>query len=865
MELLERSQYLEELDHHFRAVETGVGHSVFLTGEAGIGKTSLLHHFLKKVENKATVYFGACDSLFTPRPLGPLFDIAAQIGPDFVDLLKNEKQRSVIFLELIQKFSSISKPVVLVFEDIHWADEATLDLIKFLGRRIYRNKCLFLLTYRDDEIRFGHPLSTMFGQLPAGHFTKIPLDRFSEDVVERMAVKKGFESGHKLFTLTGGNPFYVMEILESKNTKIPDSVKDSVLTVFYSQSELKQNLWEYLSILPSGIDLKIAKPIADKFPNCMEECMATGVIVIRSGYLFFKHELFRLAIEEALSPLRKRTLHKEMLGILQSETCLANLSQIVHHAKFADERSLVARNAPQAAREAAAVGAHNEACKLYATAIEYSEKDDPSLVDLYEKHAYECYLTNQSTAGIASLEKALEIWRKRKVNLKEGDTLRFLSRLWWFEADYEKAIHLAKQSIEILENGFPTRERAQAYSNISQLYMLGDNDEKAVFWGNKAIELAGRMNDVEILSHALNNVGSVLLRNPASEREGEEKLKESLRIALENEYGEHVARAYTNLSSTFLLTRRYAKALEMFTVGIRYCEEKDLTVWGDYMLSSKSQLLLEVGQWESCKHIAFHSSCNINPIIRIPSLTSLAKIEMRRGNVEEAKRLIEDARMLAKHTNEAQRIIPYLTAALELSWICGHPVDLAEIRKAEETLFSRKNNSWYYTRFAYWLHKCGIAENTDSKVEYLGPFEHEYQAKWKEAGALWKKLGCPYEEALALIESDLEDQRLGFRILEGLGASATSEMLRTKLKLKGSKNIPRGPHESTRKNPAQLTTRQVEILCLLQHGAQNKEIADKLFISPKTVDHHISAILAKLAVNSRAKAVLEARKLEIIK
>jgi DNA-binding CsgD family transcriptional regulator len=868
MELLERGNYVDDLAAHYRQVQGGSGHTVFLMGEAGIGKTSLVDYFIKKIDNTAVIYAGACDSLFTPRPLGPLFDIAPKVGPAFIELLRNEKDRSLIFAALVQKLSATGKPVVLVFEDIHWADEATIDLIKFLARRIYHHSCLFLLTYRDDEIQARHPLAAIFGELPPEHFSKVPLKRFSREMVDQLAVKKGLASGQQLFTLTGGNPFYVMEILRSDESLIPERVKDSILTLYHAREDDTKKLWEFLSILPSShIEPRIAKHIEQHFSNCIDECISHGVIVQRPGHLSFKHELFRLAIEESLSPYRRRSLHRQMLDIMQASTTDSQfLSQLVHHARYADERELVAKIAPQAARQAAAVGAHREAVKLYATAIEYTDQHDPALVELYERHAYECYLTYQLSAAIASQEKALEIWRARKNSLKEGDTLRFLSRLWWFTANQKKAIEFAQQSVEVLENGFPTRERAWAYSNFSQITMLAEDYESTLLWGNKAIDLATRLEDDEILSHALNNVGNMLLKMPASEKEGEKMVNKSLALAWEKGYVEHVARAYVNKISSFILTRRYEKAMATFELGFKYCDERDLDFLSYYMLFCKAQVLLETGKWDEAEAIARRLLPNPHHrIVKMGTLATLAKLTMRRGNFEEAGILIDEAKSLAWPTHEAQRIIPVLTAALELAWLSGGPVPIDEIREAEITLFYQKNHSWHYTSLAYWMHKCGLQENEAAPVEYTEPYNLQRSGHWKEAAERWREIGCPYEQALALFEGDDEHQRQTFQILHALGGGVTSEKLRSNLKERGVRNIPRGPHESTRKNPAMLTDRQLEILNLLKEGAPNKVIADKLFISPKTVDHHITAILSKLEVHSRAKAILEAQKLGILK
>jgi len=866
MELVERAAYLNALSEQYQRVVDGTGHTVFLGGEAGVGKTSLVNHFINHIPNKTAVYTGACDSLFTPRPLGPLYDIAAQMGQSLLDLLRHEKDRALIFTSFLQALSASDGPVVLVFEDIHWADEATIDFIKFLARRITRIRCLFLLTYREEEVNFYIPLKALFGELPPGMFTKLSIQRLSREAVDQLAKAKGYDSGDRVYALTAGNPFYVTEILASYSMGIPEKVKDAILTVFHANEETTQALWELLSIMPAGIDFKRAEQVDAQFPKGIEQCLQKGIIINRNGFLFFKHELYRLTIEASMTPYRRKRLHHHMLQILLDEKS-NNLSEIVHHARLADDRATVARLAPQAAREAAAVGAHLQASKLYLTAIEHTESSDEKLVDLYEQHAYECYLTNQIEAAIASQQQALKIWRTRKVKLKEGDTLRFLSRLWWWSgAHREQSLALAHEAIEVLENGFPTRERALAYSNLAQLNMLADDLDNTLHWGNKAIDLARRMDDQEILSHALNNVGAVMLKVGTEVTEGEQMLRQSLDIALQNGFHEHVARAYTNLSFSFVLNRQYKKANAIFDEGLKYCEERDLQSWSFYMLSEKVKILLDTGAWPEAEALAQSLLSNpLQPVAtKIGAIVTLARLRIRTGAFDEARRLLTEGKHIAFQTGEVQRVVPVLVAAMELSWVAGEPLPLEEIKTAEQTMFRRKDHSYHYSLLAYWKQKCGMPSH-DETVVYAGPFRWELKGRWQEAAEAWGEAGCRYEQALAWLEGDEKHQKQGLVLLDELGASATCDMLKLKLKEQGVRNIPRGPRESTRNNPAQLTGRQIEILMLLRDGAPNREIADKLFISPKTVDHHISAILSKLDVTSRAKAVVEAQKLGILK
>jgi len=868
MELLERNTFLADLAGHFEEVESGAGHTVFLFGEAGIGKTSLLNAFAKLIEGRASMYLGACDLLFTPRPLGPLFDIAEQIGGDFKSLLHNEKDRVKIFGALVHTLSQSVKPVVIIFEDIHWADEASFDLIKFLSRRINRLPCLLILSYRDDEIHGKHPLATLFGELPSGNYTKLSLTRFSREIVGRLASEKGPLTGDQLFQLTSGNPFYVMEILShGDRLEIPERVKDAILARFHSRSEQTKAFWEFLSILPSArIEPIIADFVEQDFGNCMDECIAAGIIISRPGYLSFNHELFRKTIEESLPASKRKSLHKRILEILrQGPEGAVSLSQLVHHARYADEHELVAVLAPRAAKEAAAVSAHREAAKLYSIAIDLTRGDSEALAELYEHHAYECYLTYQVSAAIASQQQALTIWRAQGNTIKEGDALRFLSRLWWFAGEHQQAVAFAKAAIDVLENKFrePTKERALAYSNYSQLGMLSEDESGALHWGNKAIELATLLDDQQTLSHALNNVGTTMLKRSSTEAAGEGYLNKSLAIGLEHGFHEHAARSYVNKCYTLMVIKKYARALEVVDVGIKYCEDNDLDFLKYYMLAGKASMLLETGAWDKASQMANELLPNTHHLlVKLVAQGILARLAMRYGEFERAASLIAEIKDPALATREIQRIVPVIAAELELSWLSGQAVDAKEIEDLENSLFATRNNSWFYSDLTYWKKKCGLP--VSQEVQYPPPYAFEMNGDWKSSAELWGEKQAPYEQALALLEGDEDHQRQGFRILDELGATGTAGMFRAKLKLKGARNIPRGPRESTLNNPAQLTDRQIDIVKLLSAGLQNKEIADKLFISPKTVDHHISAILTKLDVSTRAKAVLQAKKLGIL-
>ncbi len=865
MELLERDDYLETIQRLYHLVSSAEGHTVFVMGEAGIGKTALINTFLKQVDNESHIYIGACESLFTPTPLGPLYDIARNLSPDFWELLRTEADRASIFTTLIQELEKSVLPVVLVFEDVHWADEATLDLIKFLTRRIIRFKCLFLLSFREDEVGRHHPLRLVMGELPHQAVTRLHIQPLSKTAVHRLAEKAGF-AGEEVYRLTQGNPFFVNEILASYSQGIPENIKDSVLSVFNRLDPAVKTFWELIAIIPNRIENWLLKKVAPGDMQILETCFQKGILKADDRFVFFKHELFRLAIEGSLSPHRRIMLNKQLLDILlERRNPHIELARLVHHAKNACENETVAKLALEAAPKAASLGAHIEAADFYMTAITYAnDLTSEDEARLYEAHAYECYLTNQILEAINSQKKALELWREKQHKLKEGNALRFLSRLWWFQGNRKQSETFALEAIAVLENESPTRERAWAYSNLAQLKMLSDNLEQAIDWSGKAIDLAHKLEDQEILCHALNNMGAICLTRPDLYQKGETDLNQSLSIALDQKYQEHVARAYTNLGSVYVLTKNYQKAWVTLKDGIAYCEERDLDSWTYYMLSWKARSYLEQGYWEEATTIARDLLKNPRhpSIVRIGALVVLGKLFLRKGE-SGALDLLKEAATLASPTLEAQRIVPVAVALLEYQWIYSNTDEPNEVIELACRLIRQQNNPWYVSELLCWMHRA--TGNLETIDEIVDPYQSEMQGNWQKAARQWQELGCPYEQAIALSVGTEHNQKQALTILNELGGSATSEMLKQKMRVSGVKNIPRGPRPSTRENPAQLTTRQIDVLQLLQKGLHNQEIADKLFISPKTVDHHISAILSKLEVDSRVKAVVEASRLGILK
>ena len=861
MELVERAGFITALQSKFNDLAAGEGHCILVSGEAGIGKTSLVRAFCREKKQDAKVYRGTCDALFAPRPLAPLYDIIWQMGKDGWD----KKDRAGLFNRFFHTLSEEKGAVLIVFEDIHWADEATFDFIKFLARRITRIRCLFILTYRDDEIHALHPLRNMLGQLSPDSFTRMQLPPLSRLVVEQMAREKGY-SGEDVYSISGGNPFYVNEILASYSQGVPENIKDSILSVYSRLEERTKQVWNILSVLPTGFEISYLAQMEPSYAEALAGSLEAKILLLKEGVLFFKHELYRRTIETSLSPFVRIALNKRILDLFrESFEQQQEIERIIHHAKNANDHDLVVQYVPIAARKAAALGAHIEASRLYLSAIEYYQgKDRDKLIQFYEPYAYECYLTNRIKEAIIYQKKSLHIWQEKMDIEKTGSSMWFLSRLWWFDGNRKQAEYYAAGAIEVLNDQPSSRAKAMAFSNMSQLKMLSDQIVECIHWGEKAIVIARELGDEEILSHALNNVGSVQMQVPAYKKKGIDLLRQSLDLALKNSYHEHAARAYTNLGSGAVKIKDYSLARTILQEGILYCEERELDSWKTYMLSCKARLLLETGCWNEAYCLAdmLIKKEGQAPIVKMGALVVAATIKMRKG-AEAVLPMLMEAKSLAFEAMELQRILPALVALLEYEWITGTTcIEKAAIESAIG-LIGQTGNSHINSEFDCWLLK------TRGQKIPLRELAEAYQlatpSSALKAAGLWEQLGCPYEQALALFEGGEAAKKKALSLVHQLGAEAVYEKMKQEMRTSGIKNIPRGIRKTTQSNPALLTDRELGVLQLLKEGLQNKEIGSRLFISAKTVDHHISAILFKLDVNSRTKAVQEAHRLGIIK
>jgi DNA-binding CsgD family transcriptional regulator/tetratricopeptide (TPR) repeat protein len=859
MALLERESELVALHAWLDDVATGAGCIVLVSGEAGIGKTSLLKQFAAEQCKAARVLWGGCEALFTPHPLAPLYDIARQAGGEFPLAIAAATQRDAVFNITIDYLTRAPGPAILIFEDVHWADEATLDLIKFLGRRLQRLGVMLILSYRDDEVGAKHPLRSVIGDLPLSFDRRLPLSPLSGQAVAALARAAGWPA-QRLHEFTCGNPFFVTEVL-AVSDRVPDTVRDAVMGRVARLSDAARAVANVAALIPGKAERWLLDKVAMATGAAVEECLGVGMVALADGSLAFRHELARCAVEEHQPLPQRRDLHAQILDALLNHTGdeIAT-ARLVHHADHAGNSAAVLYYAPLAARRAASLGAHREAAAHYASALRHAGAlPGTERALLFESRSYECYLTDQIVEAIEAREAALALWRNGGNRLKEGDSLRWLSRLSWFNGQRAVAEQSAAQAVEILQGMPPGRELAMAYSNRAQLAALAGDIAPALEWGRKAIDLATALNDKETLSHALNNVGTAKVARLDSS--GLADLDRSLRLALSEGYQEHAARAYCNLASTGVRVRDFARANRYFEAGLAYCDKYDLDSWARYMTAYRAVKHLLQGEWERATEDAqaVIQHPRLAAVTKIPALVALGLVRVRRGDPG-AEATLREAWDLAVPTGEVQRIGPIIAARAEAAWLKGRPQEaLPDLRQACE-LASKRADSWVRGELALWLWRC--SGSTDGLAGIIEPFAAQIAGDWRRSASAWEAIGCPYEAAAALSDGDEETGlRRALDAFERLGAAPMAGILRRKLRANGIRRIARGAQERNRKNPHGLTGRELKVLGLLVQGGRNADIARRLFISEKTVDHHVSAILAKLEVRSRGEAAAAAHRL----
>jgi DNA-binding CsgD family transcriptional regulator len=860
VELLEREDQLAQLDRLLDEARAGSGRMALISGDAGVGKTSLVRAFLARLSASVRVLWGACDPLDAPRPLGPFHDM-----PTIAVSLDGQRGRHDVLSTLFEALGD-TRPTVMVVEDIHWADEPTLDALRFLGRRIDRTSGLVIATYREDDVASAGQLRTVLGDLATApgcrRFAVRPL---TAGGVATLAADKGLDPA-RLYTLTGGNPFFVTEVLAAPGIAVPPTVAHAVLARLARLEASSRQLVDVVALAPRRLEPGIALAVAEVGPQAMDDCLERGVLVLDGRWVGFRHELARLAVESAIPEIRRRRLNVQLLAELE-RAGESDLARLAHHAAAGRDAVSTLRYGPAAAAEASARGAYRAAAEHLGRTIQIVDglpaADEAELLSAWA--AARTPFDDPRTL-LPILERAIDLRREAGDGYGEGRDLTSLARLTRRTGNSESVDRLQAMALARLEQLEPGPDLASCHAAIAIQAVATYRIEECLEHAGLAIDLGRRTGAGKAVTMALDAKAEALTCGRESP-EGTETSEENIRLAVRDGDTEGAASALVNAGGNLIVTRQYAASRTYLERALSLAIEGDFDYLAAFARASKARLDCEQGRWSEALQSAeaVRAEPSAAPIVRTVALTAIGRVLVRRGggrgDARAGREALEEAWSLGRAGDLALQW-PIVAGRAEAAWLAGRS---DEIRGIVGDVYERCASApvrWAAGELGFWLWRVGAFDDRPDRL--AEPWARQVAGDWRGAAAIWAGLGCPYERAGALADGDEPAMREALSLFNQLVAEPALDRLRAKMRRAGIGHIPVGPRRTTRDAPAHLTQRQLEILGLLELGLSNAEIASRLFITEKTASHHVTAILAKLDVRSRAEAGAAARKMGVV-
>ncbi|MEE8375019.1 MAG: AAA family ATPase [Acidimicrobiia bacterium] len=845
--LLEREKELGSLVDLLAGVGSSEGKVVLVRGEAGIGKSFLVREFVAAHAEEAHVLFGFCDDLLTPQPLGPFWDIARE-EPSLGEHLEEDDRRSVMEF-LLDLLSRSLRPTVLVIEDTHWADEATLDVIRYLGRRIARTNGLLLLTYRDGEVDYDHPLRQVIGELAPQDLVRIHLDGLSAQGVALMVEDTGLDSD-QILSLTDGNPLFVTEVAASGVEGVPSSVQDSVLARAAKLSLKARQILDLVSVIPGEAEQTFIEHLVNSTQEHLTECVRQDLLRVEADTVSFHHELTRRAVESALSVSDRRRLNAQVLAELGGK---GDLARLVHHALGANDVEAIIEYAPKAARAAMAIESYREAADHFRTLEPYLDKipdaDRGSIFDDWAKAA----LPYDHVEAHQILGKAISLYRSSGDDLALGRALTSATRTNEINGNPKAADACIAEAIAILEAHPPSEGLAFALSQRAWLSMMRGDGARAIEVADQAIGLAESGGDELATIYALNTKGTEIYLQ--GDRRGLQLLEQARNRAERGRYPSEEIRALINMTAAAGGLRELERATDFAQRARETAVRYENRLFEAYSNAQYSEVLQWKGEWAAAEDRA-SEALGSHSHTDVLALWVLGRLQARQGRPE-AGTTLDHAWSQAERTSEMQNMLPTAAAYVEYLWLSDQhdPERTARYREVLGEAMQLRSYSWAEGDLAFWLWKLGELSEVPQRI--AEPYRLMIEGNAGQAADIWETKGFPYERGLALMHGGKKARLEALEIFETLGATAVGAKLRKTLRDEGV-TVPRGKSRDTRRHAAGLTARQAEVLQLLDEGFSNIEIADRLFVSPRTVEHHVSAVLAKLDASTREEAVTQA-------
>jgi len=650
----------------------------------------------------------------------------------------------------------------------------------------------------------------------------------------------------------------VTELLQSNEDRLPLSIQDSVLERAEGLNAKAREVLDAASIFPRLAEKRLIENLCPDAVSAVDECVNLGLLEDQGDALSFRHELARQSVEGALSGTMRRALNRRLLATLLAEAPDQH-ARLIHHAVAAQDNEAIRRLAPLAADDAQRAGSLREtAGYLRLTLNHLGETTGAEHAALQQKYAWACYLSGQFEEAISAQKQALDYCVKQHDVVGEGDSYRRLSRFYWVNGSGDLAREFAQRAIRTLAN-HRGPELAMAQSTAAQLLMLDFQYDAVVEPSLSAMQLAEEFRRPDILAHSQNNLGmSYVWTDP---ERGRGLLAQSLETAMRIKSYDDAARAHTNWSHFEFYQLNYRRAIELSQLGREYCRETNQDAMAEYQRGTIACCHIQLGEFDEAKkylgeHYASEFASSSDKRFIFTSTVSHIWLSLRRGD-DLASDAMEFLEAFVVSMDEMQRLAIHAEVLAERAWLGLDDPDRA--LKALLDVIDRVGDISRVPFVVLWLHKLAPEQKTSKTENLIKPVRLQIAGQWREAANAWANKGARFFEALALAEGDAEARQCAVDLLREIGASETLKAVQRDMRADGFAAISAGPRQSTIENPAGLTRRQMDVLRALNEGLSNAEIAERLFVSPKTIDHHVSAILAKLDVRTRGEAAAQAR------
>ena len=849
--LLEREAELATLTAMAETVRGGRGAVVLARGEAGIGKTSLL----RALRDRAGLpfYVGRCEPLSVPEPLGPLHELAAAAGaPDALETVGGDRRS---LARVLVAALTARGPAIAAIEDAHWADPATLDVVRILARRAEDAPLGLVVTFRDDELAANPPLAMLVGDLATDPgIARISPKGLSEDAVRALAAHGGADAG-QIVRVTGGNPFLVVEMLGAGEA-VPASVRDATFARVARMGPRAKGLVEVAAVVGLRVSPELLAELVPRDEAAVEEALARGVLTDDGVTFGFRHELTRQAIEQALPAPRRAALHGRVATAL-AERGGADHARIAHHAEASGLADLASRHAVLAAEEAERVGALLEAGLQLERALRLGTGlPARARIDLLIRYARNMnFAGRELDAARVAAQEAVALADASDDRILGGRARSVLSAALWSLDRLHEARSAAADAVSLLEGAGDAEELARAHAALVRIEAIAFDPAQAIAEGPGALAAAAAAGLDEARLDTLISVA--LAHGHRGDPRAIGMLEEARSETRRTGSAIQVIRAHVNAVSVAADAREAAYADRVVSDALPLFSDFDTAIPRQYVLVVHARTLLDRGRYtDALEQLAngrgdWHGGLVIADAVE-------ALVHARRGDGE-PRRQLEAALAQLDGLPPGWRHLSLLAALAEVAWLAG---DHARGREYARTGLAAP----FATQLArpagdalLWAARCGDSSRSGPIVVGLPePVRLELAGDWRAAIGAWNALDAPYEAALAALPGDERAARGAMATLRLLGASAAARAFAREREARGATAL-RGPRSSTLSNAAGLTRREQEVLTVLAGGATNPAIAAELHLSERTVAHHVSAILSKLGAPTRTAAVAAAR------